>query len=314
MPMTTIEKILQSHGAENPLPGDIVWVEIDFRSARDFGGANVVKNLLNNYQGDYIADKSKTAFTFDTNAPANTIGYAENQHFCRRFAREQAIPLYDVDQGIGTHIAIDKKLVIPGQTAVGTDSHYNIMGAIGAFGQGMGDQDIAFIFKTGKTWFQTPESVKVIVKGTPGKGTTARDLTLKIVGVLGTDKALGKAVDIFGEAVDALDLSGRITLASMGTETGAISFFIKPNDKLLNQYKSNGGPHEIEPVWADDDAEYSEVIEVDVENLKPQAALPPSPVKVRDLKEALGRPVDSVFLGSCTNGRTEDFRIAANII
>jgi len=314
MGLTVIEKIVRNHGG-NPAKADaIVWIGIDFRSARDFGGANVIKNLKKNYQGDYIHDKSKTAFTFDTNAPANTIAYADNQHYIRLFARQQNIPLYDVDQGIGTHIAIENGLALPGETAVGTDSHYNIMGAIGAFGQGMGDQDIAFIFKTGKTWFQIPQTVKIAVKGKLPEGTTARDLTLKIVGELGTEKALNKAVEITGEAVDALDLAGRITLSSMATEAGAIAFFIKPSQEIVEYCQTRSRGRKFAVVWADSDAEYSDYLEIEVEGLRPQAAVSPSPVKVVDLKEILGKPIDSVFIGSCTNGRYEDIAAAAKII
>ena len=314
MNLTTIEKIVRNHGGEPAEAGRIVWLNIDFRSARDFGGANVIKNLQKKYPGDYIDDKLRTAFTFDTNAPANTIAYADNQHFIRMFAREQNLPLYDVNSGIGTHVAIEKGLVLPGETAVGTDSHYNIMGAIGAFGQGMGDQDIAFIFKTGKTWFRVPETVKIYVSGKLQEGTTARDLTLKILGVLGTDKALGKAVEISGEAIDDLDFPGRITLASMATEAGAISFFIKPNQEVIEYCHGRSDGREFEVVWADEGAEYCDTFEIDVTGLKPQVAQSPSPVKVTDLKELLGRPVDSVFIGSCTNGRYEDIAIAAKIL
>jgi 3-isopropylmalate/(R)-2-methylmalate dehydratase large subunit len=314
MPATTIEKIIEKHADETISPGKIVWVNIDFRSARDFGGANVVKNLLDNYDSDYIQDKSKTAFTFDTNAPANNIPYADNQHFIRLFARKQNIPLYDVDQGIGTHIAMEKGLVLPGEIAVGTDSHYNILGAIGAFGQGMGDQDIAFIFKAGKTWFEVPESIKFTVKGKLPQGVSARDLTLKIVGILGTDKTLGKAVDFYGSAIDDLDLAERITLASMATETGAISFFLKPNRAVFDYCSERARGRTFTPLWADDDARYSDEIVLDVSHHKPQIALSPSPNKVVDLKEALGRPIDSLFLGSCTNGRYEDFAVVARIM
>ena len=314
MPYTTIEKIAANHGGKPVRPGEIVWIAIDFRSARDFGGANVIKNLLKNYGGDYIQDKSKTAFTFDTNAPANTIAYADNQHFIRLFAREQNIPLYDVDCGIGTHIAIERGLVFPGDTAVGTDSHFNIMGAIGAFGQGMGDQDIAFIFKTGKTWFQIPATVKLTIRGKLPAGATARDLTLKVVGTLLTDKALGKAVEIYGEAIGELDLAGRITLSSMATETGAIAFFIKPNEAVREFCTNRNKNRHFEPVWADEDAEYADEIEIDISDLKPQIALSPSPVKVVDVAEVAGKAIDSIFLGSCTNGRYQDFAAAAKII
>ena len=142
MGLTLIEKIIANHaGKEIVKPGEIVDIEIDVRAARDFGGANVVKNLSNNSLK--VADVSKTFFTFDCNPTGSDQKYAANQQFCRDFARENNIKIYDVNAGIGTHLVIEEGLATPGCTVVSTDSHANILGAIGAFGQGMGDQDIA---------------------------------------------------------------------------------------------------------------------------------------------------------------------------
>ena len=158
--MTLIEKIISQHAGNIEVkPGDIVDVEIDARVARDFGGANVVKNLINNKLG--IADPAKTFFTFDTNPGGSDQKYAANQQYCRIFARENGIKVFDINTGIGTHQAIEQGLVLPGGTFVSTDSHANIMGAIGAFGQGMGDQDIAAVWAKGKAWFKVPESVQI---------------------------------------------------------------------------------------------------------------------------------------------------------
>ncbi len=314
MPYTVIEKIISNHGGEDPQPCNIVWMDVDYRSARDFGGANVVGNLEKNYPGDPIGDVTKTFFTFDTNAPANTIGYADNQHICRRFARDNNVKVFDVDRGIGTHTAIEEGLVWPGATGVGTDSHFNIMGAIGAFGQGMGDQDIAFIFKAGKTWFEVPPTMKVIFRGDLPDNCTARDLTLKLVGTLGSAGALGRAVELEGEAIDSLNLSERITLASMGTETGAISYFITPSDEVIQYCSQKSGRKDIVPVLADPGANYIDTIEIDVADLEPLISCPPSPDNVKVVREVAGKKIDSVFVGSCTNGRIEDMRAVAEIV
>ncbi len=314
MPKTVIEKIISAHGGGDPHPGDIVWMDIDYRSARDFGGANVVSHLYKNYPENPLGDVNKTFFTFDTNAPANTIGYADNQHICRNFAREYGVKVFDVDRGIGTHTAIEEGLVWPGATGVGTDSHFNILGAIGAFGQGMGDQDVAFIFKAGKTWFEVPPTMKVVFKGSMPSNCTARDLTLKLVGTLGASGALGKAVELGGEAVDKLDLAGRITLASMATETGAISYFIQPSPEVLDYCKQCSGRRDIAPVLPDPDAEYAETREIDVSDLEPLIACPPSPDNVVPVREVAGKKIDSVFIGSCTNGRIEDIRAVADVL
>ena len=164
MALTLIEKILAHHSdKEVVVPGEIIDIGIDVRAARDFGGANVVKNLVNN--GLEIDDVSKTFFTFDCNPTGSDQKYAANQQYCRLFAREKGIKVYDIDSGIGTHLVIDKGLAYPGCTVVSTDSHANILGAIGAFGQGMGDRDIAAAWANGKSWFKVPKSVKLNLKG-----------------------------------------------------------------------------------------------------------------------------------------------------
>jgi len=152
MAMTLLEKILSAHSKKDKVcPGEIVDIEIDSRVARDFGGANVVKNLRD--FGLTVDDPEKTMFTFDCNPTGSDQKYAVNQHICRLFAREQGIKVYDIDAGIGTHILIEEGYVYPGATAVSTDSHANILGAVGAFGQGMGDMDITAAWHTGKIWY-----------------------------------------------------------------------------------------------------------------------------------------------------------------
>ncbi len=296
---TIIEKIIQAHSREPVEPGKIVWMDLDVRTARDFAGANVVQNYRQHYGDAPLDDVSKTFFTFDCVVPAKNIPYANNQHICRLWAREKGIKVYDVNAGIGSHVAIEEGLAVPGCTFVGTDSHLNILGAVGAFGQGMGDQDIAFAFKTGKTWFEVPPTMRVIVEGEVSYPCTARDLTLAVLGQLGSSGALGRAVEFYGPAIDALDLSGRITLASQLTEMGGIIGFIPPTTGA---------------VYADPDAEYVETVVVDITDLEPLIACPPNPANVKPVREAAGTRVDSVFLGSCTNGRFEDFAAVAEVV
>jgi len=313
MKQTIIEKIISRKSDSAVSAGQVAWMNIDVRSARDFGGANVVKNLLEHYKDNYIADPNKTCFTFDCNVPANTTGYADNQQICRVFAREQEIPLYDINEGIGSHVAIEQGLVVPGDIMVGTDSHLNIVGAIGAFGQGMGDQDIAFAFKTGRSWFEMPHTMRVDINGSFSYPTTAKDLTLFIIGRLGTKGALGRAVEFYGPCIDALSLSGRITLASMATEMGAIAAFMVPDTNIINYCKARSG-REVQAITADPGASYIESLEIDVNNLSPQVARPNSPADVISAKELQNISIDSAFIGSCTNGRYEDFIIAASIL
>ena len=314
MGKTVIEKIIARHCQEEVAPGKVVWVDIDLRTARDFGGANVVENFRRNYNKDRVADPAKTFFTFDCVAPANNIPYANNQQICRVFAQQQGIKVFDVDQGIGSHILIDKGLCLPGYIAVGTDSHLNLLGALGALGQGMGDVDIAFAFKTGKTWFEVPETIKVAVKGKLSPPLSPKDLTLTVLKRLGSKGALGKAIEFYGEAIDSLSLDGRITLASMVTEMGGIVGFITPDQKVIDCCRARSGSGKIEAPVADPDASYCQTVEIDITGLKPQISLPYHPSKVADVEEVEGEKVDSIFLGSCTNGRWEDFQVATTIL
>jgi 3-isopropylmalate/(R)-2-methylmalate dehydratase large subunit len=310
-----IQKIFEQHSSGDvPVePGNIIWLDLDVRTARDFAGANVVKNYRTHYGDTPVADPGRTFFTFDLVVPPSNIPYAENQQICRIWAQEQGVQVYDVDAGIGSHVAIEEGLAYPGSTFVGTDSHLNILGAIGCFGQGMGDQDIAFAFKTGKTWFEVPPSMKVMVKGEMQPPCTARDLTLAVLRELGSNGALGRAVEFYGTAIDALDLAGRITLASQVTEMGGIIGFVTPSPDVLDYARERTG-EEIEPIAADPGAEYVETVEVDITDLEPLIACPPSPANVVPVREVAGRRVDSVFLGSCTNGRFEDFAAVADVV
>ncbi len=312
MGYTMIEKILMNHTTEKVEPGKIVWIDLDIRSARDFAGANVVKSYQKYFSDEPVADPKRTFFTFDCNVPANTIAYAENQQTCREFARDRNIRVYDVDAGIGSHVMIYEGLALPGGTVVGTDSHLNIMGAVGCFGQGMGDSDIAFAFKTGRTWFEVPETIRIDLEGTYSYPTTSKDLVLFLLGKLGAAGALGKCVELYGPAVNGLSLSDRITVASMGTEMGAISIMIPPSKEVLDFAKKHGR-FDFEPVYADADARYCQHLTYSIQDLPPYIAVPPHPHNTRPVSEVGQVKVDSVFIGSCTNGTIEDIRQAAEI-
>ncbi|UCE27088.1 MAG: 3-isopropylmalate dehydratase large subunit [Candidatus Coatesbacteria bacterium] len=315
MPRTIIEHIIAAHAdpGADIRPGAVVWLDLDVRSARDFGGANVVKNFRAHYEGENVADADKTFFTFDCNAPANTIAYANNQQICRDFAAEQGIRVFDVDAGIGSHVLMEQGLARPGGTVVGTDSHMNILGAVGCFGQGMGDTDIAFAFKTGRTWFEVPPTIRIDLKGAPYAGVSAKDVILYLIGEMGSAGALGCAVELYGKFIDAMEVDERITLASMGTEMGAIALLIPPNDATLEWVSKRAG-EEVEPVYADAGADYMKTLEFDVEGLEPMIACPPSPENVKPVRAVEGTTIGSGFIGSCTNGRLNDMSITANIL
>ncbi len=314
MRKTIIEKIIQAHSRDDVAPGRIVWMDLDVRSARDFGGPNVVIHYEREYGDVPPADARKTFFTFDLCAPACSLKYADNQQACRDFAGKHGLEVYDVDRGIGTHVMIEEGLARPNGTVVGTDSHLNILGAVGCFGQGMGDIDIAFAFKTGKTWFEVPETVKVVIKGRPSPAADAKDLTLFLCKELGTKRIALRAAEFYGEAVHRLSLAGRITLCSMITEMAGIIGFIPEFETDLSAGMKAPSGLESAPFSADSRAVYADVVEIDVSGLPPQVAVPPSPNTVKALSEVRGTKIESGFIGSCTNGRTEDFARAAEVL
>ncbi len=315
MGQTIIEKIFAAHSGKKQLnPGDVVWLDIDVRSARDFGGPNVVKQLEEEVRDKPVRDTQKTVFTFDTVVPANNIPYAKNQQIVRDFARKHKVALYDVNMGIGTHTLIEEGWLRPGMTAVGTDSHYNILGAIGAFGQGMGDRDIAFAMATGKVWFEVPPSVRINLNGFPtNELVTPKDFVLFLLQKFGSFGLLGTSVELYGDYADFLDLDSRITVASMGTELGLISILFPPNENLINELEDlSPAKWDYEQVFADHDAKYREEHTFDLRDLEPLIAAPHSPDNIKTVRELIGTRVDSVFIGSCTNGRASDIEAAAD--
>ncbi|MGQ9603958.1 MAG: aconitase/3-isopropylmalate dehydratase large subunit family protein [bacterium] len=311
MGLTLIEKILSQHSGRMCKPGDIVDVNIDTRLARDFGGANVVKHLEDHGLG--IADPKSTFFTFDCNPTGSDQRYAANQQLIRIFASKWGIKVYDINQGIGTHLVIDEGLVKPGSTMVSTDSHANIVGAIGAFGQGMGDQDIAYAFATGKVWFKVPPTLQIVISGKRPKDVTAKDITLALVKKLGASGLLGCSAEVTGEVANAMSLSERITLASMATEMGGIIILFPPSPAIIDELEKITGKR-YEPVSADPDACYQGRIELDVSGLTPMVSLPGNPENVVAVDDVLGTKIHSAFIGSCTNGRYQDMLDAAEIL
>ncbi len=312
MGLTLIEKIIANHSDHSTVqPGDIVDVEIDARVARDFGGANVVKNLKENNLD--IDDPAKTFFTFDCNPTGSDQKYAVNQHICRLYARENGIRVYDIDSGIGTHLLVDEGLVYPGATAISTDSHANILGAIGAFGQGMGDKDIAAAWSKGKIWFKVPQSVKIRLEGEFPADLSAKDIVLNLLSVFGANKLLGYAVEIEGDDIDSLSLDERITISSMGTEMGAIIILFPPDKKIIDFCQSRVD-HPVKRIEADPDATYAERFTLDVTTFVPRVSLPGKPHDAVHVDRVKRVKIDSAFIGSCTNGRIEDMRIVAGIL
>jgi len=312
MGLTIVEKILAGHSDRKVVkPGEIIDVLIDTRVARDFGGANVVKNMVDHNLT--LDDPSKTFFTFDCNPSGSDQKYAENQQICRVYARDNDIKVYDINRGIGTHLLIEEGLVYPGTTAVSTDSHANVLGAVGAFGQGMGDRDIAAAWNKGRVWFKVPESVKVILNGKFPAGIESKDIVLNLLAHFGASSLLGYAVELYGNEVDELSLDDRITIASMATEMGAVILLIPPNNEVIRYCESRFCQH-IDPVLADKGCQYAEIFELDAGSFQHMVSRPGKPHDAVPVDGVKGILIDSAFIGSCTNGRLQDMKAAAEIL
>ncbi|MBE0668356.1 MAG: homoaconitate hydratase, partial [Bacteroidales bacterium] len=310
--MTITEKIIASHSKyESVKPGDIVDIVIDARAARDFGGANVVKNLKDFGLG--VDNPEMTLFTFDCNPTGSDQKYAVNQHICRQYARDNGIRVYDINAGIGTHLLIEEGYVYPGATAVSTDSHANILGAVGAFGQGMGDMDIAAAWNSGKVWFKVPASVKLTFIGKMPENVTAKDVILNLLKIYGANTLLGYSIELYGDSVDRMSLDDRITIASMATEMGAIIILFPPSQEVT-EYCRARSREKFEPVYSDKDALYDIAADIDVTSFVPMVSRPGEPHDTVSVKGLPVTKIDSAFIGSCTNGRIDDMRAAAAIL
>jgi 3-isopropylmalate/(R)-2-methylmalate dehydratase large subunit len=312
MAMTLVEKILAAHSGSDILkPGEITDIDIDIRVARDFGGANVVRNIREHKLN--IENPEKTLFTFDCNPTGSDQKYAVNQHFCRQFARENGIRVFDINAGIGTHLLIDEGFVVPGATAVSTDSHANILGAVGAFGQGMGDVDIAAAWHKGKIWFRVPPSVKINLKGKMPGNISAKDVILNLLGIYGANSLLGYSVEMYGDPVDKMSLDERMTISSMATEMGVIMILFPPAQEVIDYCRKRSGKH-FQPLYADKEALYDNTIDIDVSVFLPLVSRPGEPHDTVSVMSVAGQKIDSAFIGSCTNGRMEDMLKTAAIL
>ena len=313
MGSTIIEKILEKASGKKVAPGDKVWAKVDLVAMRDFGGPNVILKYEKEFDDEPVFDPEKIAITFDLHIPPRQIKEAENQKICREFAREKGVKLFDINHGVGQHTLLEHGLVKPYDVIIGTDSHMNLLGVAEAFSTGVGITDIVTAMRYGKLWFRVPETVKININGKPGEFVTPKDVILHLVGYFGADGLSYKSVEFYGDFIENLGLDGRITIASMVTEMDGKIGFMVPNAEVINFLKEKTGK-DIKPISPDKDAEYIETHDFDVSNLEPMISCPHSPDNVKAVREIEGKEIDQVFIGSCTNGRIEDLRIAAKIL
>jgi len=287
--MTLAEEILSEKAGAKAEAGDIVEAGIDKAMSHD-NAALVIKKFKE--IGAKLWNPSKIVIILDHRVPANTIKTAEGHKAIREFIKQNGIEnFYDINYGICHQVMIEEGHVKKGMLIVGTDSHTTSYGALGAFSTGIGATEMASVWATGKLWLKVPETYKIVIKGSIPKGVFAKDIILHIIGELKADGANYKAVEFYG-IVEDFPLADKITISNMSMEMGA---------KAAMFYGKNDGPYEKE-------------FEFDVSELTPQIACPHSVDNVKSIEEVEGKEIDQAMLGSCTNGRIEDLRIAAKIL
>ena len=319
MGKTAIVKIMERAAGHPVQVGDRVWCNIDLASARDFGGANCVLQFEKEMGKDAkVWDPDKVAYTFDLQAPSHSEKVSNNQKIIREFAKRQGIRrVFDINHGIGQHVMLEAGLIKPGDVVLGTDSHMNLLGAVGAFSTGVGNSDIAAAYISGINWFRVPETMKIEVTGSFRKGVYMRDLLTRIVGDLGAGGLDFLAVEFTGETIENATLAERITLCSMITEMSGKIPLIMPNGPVLDWLVERAGPEVIErarTLRADPDAKYCKVLRYCVDDLEPMVSCPDAPDNVKTVREVAGTPVDQVHIGSCSNGRFEDIQAAYQVL
>ncbi len=310
---TIVEKIFSRASGKDIYAGDYAWLKLNLVAMRDFGGPNVIQEYQAAFGDQRVFNKDRVAITFDLHIPPRDEKVAANQQLLRKFAGKQGVRLFDVNTGVGQHILMEHGLVKPWDVIVGTDSHMNLLGAVGAAGFGMGTTDIAGAMYKGSLWFRVPETVKMIIDGILPPAVSAKDIILNILHEVKTDGALYKAIEFTGRAISSMSLHDRITIASMVTEMSGEIGVIEPNESV-NDFLDQHNAGAYEPIRADNNAVYERTMEFDISELEPLIACPHSPDNVKKVKEVTHIKVDQVFIGSCTNGRFEDLESAATLL
>ena len=315
MGMTMTQKILAAHaGLESVESGQLILVNLDLVLGNDITSPVAIKEF-SKLGTDGIFDKNKVTMVMDHFAPNKDIKAAEQCKMCRDFCNEKDIKnFFDVgEMGIEHALLPEKGLVIAGDAVIGADSHTCTYGALGAFSTGVGSTDMACGMAIGKAWFKVPSAIKFVLKGKLNKYVSGKDVILHIIGKIGVDGALYKSMEFTGEGLSSLTMSDRLCISNMAIEAGAKNGIFEVDDITLEYIKEHS---ERTPVIykADEDAEYDEVIEINLSEIKPTVAFPHLPENAKTFDEIGEVKIDQAVIGSCTNGRLEDLITAAEIL
>jgi len=313
--MTITEKILCKHTEHREVqPGMLINAKVDIALGNDITAPIAIAEFRK-AGGVRVFDRNKVVIVPDHFTPNKDIDSAQQCKFVREFAREQEIThYYEVGRaGIEHALLPEQGIVLPGDLVIGADSHTCTYGALGTFATGVGSTDLAAAMLTGEVWFKVPETIKIVVHGALQKWVSGKDLILYIIGLIGVDGALYKAMEFTGETVDQLGMADRLTIANMVIEAGAKNGIFIPDD-ITEAYVHERAKRPYTFYTSDSDAVYASIIDIDVGKIEPQVAFPHIPSNVRGVSQSGDVKIDQVIIGSCTNGRIEDLRVAAAIL
>lgn len=315
MGMTMTQKILADHaGLDKVTAGQLIEARLDMVLGNDVTSP-VAINEMNRFGKTSVFDKSRIALVMDHFTPNKDIQSAENCKQVREFAKKNDIlHYYDVgNMGIEHALLPEQGIVTCGDCVIGADSHTCTYGALGAFSTGVGSTDMAAGMVTGKAWFKVPSAIKVVITGKKAPYISGKDIVLHLIGMIGVDGALYKSLEFTGDGIKELSMDDRLCIANMAIECGAKNG-IFPVDDVTLAYVNGRSEREYKIYKADDDAEYDSVVEIDISTLKPTVACPHLPENTKTVDELGKIEIDQVVIGSCTNGRMEDMRTAAEIL
>lgn len=315
MGMTMTQKILAAHaGLESVKAGQLIEAKLDLVLGNDVTTPVAIKEF-NKIGVDKVFDKDKVAIVPDHFTPNKDIKSAEHCKLVRKFAHCKEVTNYfEVGQmGIEHCLLPEKGLVVPGDVVIGADSHTCTYGALGAFSTGVGSTDMAVGMARGVAWFKVPSALKFVLKNKPAKWVSGKDIILHIIGMIGVDGALYKSMEFAGDGLQYLTMDDRFTIANMAIEAGGKNGIFPVDDKTIEYVKEHSNK-EWTKFEADEDAEYDAVYEIDLSKLRPTIAFPHLPENTKTVDEAKGLEMDQVVIGSCTNGRISDMRIAAQVL
>jgi len=312
MGMTISEKILGAHSGIEANAGDIVVADIDYAMGQD-GTTPLSIRAFQKMKGGPLKNPDRLSIVIDHSSPSPNEGVSALHKMMREFAEEKGCNIYDIGEGVCHQLIPERGHVVPGDLVVGADSHTCTYGALNAFSTGIGSTDLAAVWLTGKLWFRVPSTVNIVYRGRLPKGVFSKDLMLHTVGKMTADGASYEAVEFRGSTISRMSVDARMTMSNMAVEMGAKAGIFECDQKVMD-YVSAKTNRQPKPTGSDDDAVFSRELEIRVSDLAPMVARPHSVDNVAPVEALLETPIQQAFIGTCTNGRLEDLRIAARIL